>query len=121
MRLALDRSKATVKVRIAILVKDARLLPEMGARVSFLKEASAGAAQAADAVLIPLDTILDGEGPARVLVLQGERVQERPVTLGEIIGEQRLVTRGLTAGEQVVRAPPTGLRDGARVVLRGGS
>lgn len=116
-----DRSKATVKVRIAIHAKDPRLLPEMGARVSFLKESTEGAEPSAGGVLIPLDAILDGEGPARVLVLQGERVQERPVTLGETIGEQRLITQGLTAGEQVVRAPSTELRDGARVVPRGGS
>lgn len=33
-----DRSKATVKVRVGFKVKDARILPEMGARVSFLAE-----------------------------------------------------------------------------------
>ena len=32
-----DRSKATVKVRIAIDQKDARILPEMGVRVAFLE------------------------------------------------------------------------------------
>jgi multidrug resistance efflux pump len=32
-----DRAKATVKVRIALDVSDARILPDMGARVSFLK------------------------------------------------------------------------------------
>ena len=36
-----DRAKATVKVRIAILPKDPRILPDMGARVSFLGEALA--------------------------------------------------------------------------------
>jgi RND family efflux transporter MFP subunit len=33
-----DRAKATVKVRIGILEKDARILPDMGARVSFLND-----------------------------------------------------------------------------------
>jgi RND family efflux transporter MFP subunit len=33
-----DRAKATVKVRIGILKKDARILPDMGARVSFLND-----------------------------------------------------------------------------------
>jgi multidrug efflux pump subunit AcrA (membrane-fusion protein) len=31
-----DRAKATVKVRVAFDEKDARVLPEMGARVAFL-------------------------------------------------------------------------------------
>ncbi len=35
-----DRSKATVKVRVAFKQKDPRILPEMGARVSFLSEAA---------------------------------------------------------------------------------
>jgi hypothetical protein len=32
-----DRAKATVKVRIALKSKDPRIVPEMGARVSFLE------------------------------------------------------------------------------------
>jgi RND family efflux transporter MFP subunit len=37
-----DRAKATVKVRIALAVRDARILPEMGARVTFLREPQQG-------------------------------------------------------------------------------
>jgi HlyD family secretion protein len=33
-----DRAKATVKVRVGFKQRDARILPEMGARVSFLKD-----------------------------------------------------------------------------------
>jgi RND family efflux transporter MFP subunit len=36
-----DRSKATVKVRVGFAEKDPRILPEMGARVSFLNQAPA--------------------------------------------------------------------------------
>src|SRR4029453_7170159 len=35
-----DRSKATVKVRIAIKQKDSRIVPDMGVRVSFLNPAA---------------------------------------------------------------------------------
>jgi RND family efflux transporter MFP subunit len=42
-----DRAKATVKVRIAILVKDARILPDMGARVSFMNQPMAESTAAA--------------------------------------------------------------------------
>jgi RND family efflux transporter MFP subunit len=37
-----DRSKATVKVRIAIKAKDTRIVPDMGARVGFLDPKPAG-------------------------------------------------------------------------------
>ncbi len=33
-----DRGKATIKVRVALEKKDARMVPDMGARVSFLEE-----------------------------------------------------------------------------------
>ena len=38
-----DRNKATVKVRIALLEKDERVLPDMGSRVSFLRKVEANA------------------------------------------------------------------------------
>lgn len=38
-----DRAKATVKVRVGFKQRDARVLPEMGARVSFLSDPKAGA------------------------------------------------------------------------------
>lgn len=41
-----DRAKATVKVRIAILTRDPRILPDMGARVAFLGETPTGSPQA---------------------------------------------------------------------------
>ena len=41
-----DRSKATVKVRVAIEQKDPRILPDMGVRVSFLEEAKKSDPQA---------------------------------------------------------------------------
>jgi RND family efflux transporter MFP subunit len=44
-----DRSKATVKVRVSFKEKDPRILPEMGARVSFLNEAPAASSAPATA------------------------------------------------------------------------
>jgi len=41
-----DRAKATVKVRVAFDTKDPRIVPEMGARVSFRGEAGAAALKA---------------------------------------------------------------------------
>ena len=37
-----NRDKATIKVRIALLVKDPRILPDMAAKVTFLGDAEAG-------------------------------------------------------------------------------
>jgi RND family efflux transporter MFP subunit len=116
-----DRSKATVKVRIAIAQKDPRLLPEMGVRVSFLEEVSAGGAQATEEVLVPTSAIVEREDDSLVFVLDGDRVRERRVALGEVVGDRRQITKGLAVGDRVVRDPPPGLKDGVRVVARGGA
>jgi HlyD family secretion protein len=45
-----DRNKATVRVRIALLEKNPRVLPDMGVKVAFLNEAAAAADQSAPSV-----------------------------------------------------------------------
>src|SRR5712691_3218973 len=60
-----DRSKATVKVRIAVQSKDPRIVPDMGVRVGFLSVEPTTAAAPAGAVLVPAETVR-GEGAAAV-------------------------------------------------------
>src|SRR5207302_5833 len=92
-----DRSKATVKVRIALEVKDPRIVPDMGVRVSFLEEKKAAAAPTQPAVrgvLVPAAALrLDGAEQV-VFVLKGHKAQRRAVTLGGASGESRLVLLG---------------------------
>ena len=116
-----DRSKATVKVRIAIAQKDPRLLPEMGVRVSFLEDASTGPAQTREGVLVPTSAIVERQDDRLVFVLDGDRVREHRIVLGDLVGDRRQVTKGLAAGDRVVRDPPPGLKDGARVLPRDGA
>ena len=115
-----DRSKATVKVRIGIDQKDARILPEMGVRVSFLEDvAKAGesAAAAPHGLLVPAGAIVDRGGHNVVFTIDGDYARATPVAAGQSYGDLRLV-EGLTSGARVVRAPPADLADGARVVVR---
>src|SRR5579863_4549302 len=79
-----DRSKATVKVRIGFDVKDDRIVPDMGVRVSFLEEKKpASAAQAPPkGVLVPLAAIRTAGDQNVVYVLQDKKAQQRTVTLG---------------------------------------
>jgi RND family efflux transporter MFP subunit len=112
-----DRSKATVKVRIAIDVKDPRIVPDMGVRVSFLEEKQpAGAAQAAPAgVLVPVTAIRAEGGEQVVYLLADGKAQRRTVTLGGTMGEERQVLSGVRAGDTVISDPPAQLKEGAAV------
>ena len=108
-----DRSKATVKVRIAIKVKDARIVPDMGVRVAFLGAATAPTrAPVAAGVLVPADAV---RGDGTVFVYADGRVARRTVTPGQTVGTEREILKGLRAGERVVVAPPASLKDGAAV------
>jgi RND family efflux transporter MFP subunit len=110
-----DRSKATVKVRIAIKARDARIVPDMGVRVAFLGGAARGAAPAAPTILVPAEAVREESGGAAVFVLAGSKVERRTVTLGRSLGASRQVLTGVRDGERVVLSPPATLKDGAAV------
>jgi len=112
-----DRSKATVKVRIAIHSKDSRIVPDMGVRVAFLESRPAAAERAAPAMLVPVEAVRGERADAVVFVVADGKVAARPVTLGTTTGADREVLSGLTAGERVVVSPPPSLADGDRVTL----
>ncbi|HSE92457.1 MAG TPA: efflux RND transporter periplasmic adaptor subunit, partial [Methylomirabilota bacterium] len=113
-----DRSKATVKVRIAIKQRDARIVPDMGARVAFLEKEPARRASPAEAgVLVPAEAVR-GDGTAGVVfVYANDKVERRTVTLGPTVGASRTVTSGVRDGERVVLSPPESLEHGDAVQL----
>jgi RND family efflux transporter MFP subunit len=114
-----DRSKATVKVRIGIDQKDARILPDMGVRVSFLEEAAktSGSDESRPrGVLVPAGAIVERGGHSTVFVIDGDHAHAVTVTAGQSYGDLRLVD-GVSSGARVVRVPPADMMDGARVVV----
>jgi RND family efflux transporter MFP subunit len=111
-----DRGKATVKVRVALKVKDPRIVPEMGVRVSFLEQAQPQAAAKPQGVRVPAGAVVQREGASVAFVLGDEsRVQQRTVEAGQAMGKDRQILKGVSAGESVVVNPPDTLRDGAKV------
>jgi RND family efflux transporter MFP subunit len=116
-----DRSKATVKVRIAIDQKDPRILPDMGVRVSFLDASPSAGSAAPERVpagaLIPASAIVERDGRSVIFAIDSGRAHLQPVSVAGSYGELRLIG-GLASGTQVVRAPPAGLRDGAAISVR---
>ena len=113
-----DRQKATVQVKVAILDHDPRILPEMGAKVAFVRE-GAVAAIGPQRVLVPAEALTQDGGTARVWVVSEGKVSSRTVDAGMARGDQIEIRNGLSGGESVVLAPPAGLKDGARVRVAG--
>jgi len=117
-----DRAKATVKVRIALGLKDSRIVPEMGVRVSFLDTSASAAPQAGPRVargaLVPVAALRQEQGRDVVYVLRAGRAERREVTLGGTQGDARQVTAGVAAGEDVIVEAAAQLSDGAAVTVK---
>jgi RND family efflux transporter MFP subunit len=112
-----DRQKATVLVKVSILDRDPRILPEMGAKVVFLRDDGAAHAVAARRVLVPGSAVVTGPGGPRVWVVENSRVSSRAVDVGSERDGRLEIRRGLMGGESVVVSPPAGLKERSRVRL----
>lgn len=113
---AADRGKATVKVRVALERKDARIVPDMGVRVSFLEQKTSNVAQAPKGVLVPAKAIVQRDGRSVVFVVAGGKAHLRAVQpAAQDYGDMKLIPEALQAGDAVVLSPPAALRDGADV------
>jgi RND family efflux transporter MFP subunit len=112
-----DRSKATVKVRIGLDLKDGRIVPDMGVRVSFLEEhkPAAQTQERPRGVLVPAAAVRKEGDQDVVFVLKERRAQRRTVMLGGVIGDSRQVLAGVSPGEAVIVDAPAGLKDDAAV------
>jgi RND family efflux transporter MFP subunit len=109
-----DRQKATVLVKVAILDRDPRILPEMAAKVVFESGAEPVGA-APRQVTVPAAAVVGEGATARVWVVEKQRVTARAVETGRASGDRVEIRSGLAGGERVVVAPPAGLRDGRKV------
>jgi HlyD family secretion protein len=109
-----DRAKATVLTKIKFTNLDARVLPEMSARVSFLSEPPSGEVEPSRVAVNPAAIV--SRGPQRVVYLvRGDRVEEVPVEEGGMAGSLAVMTHGLRAGDRVVLNPPESMRGGDRI------
>ena len=111
-----DRGKATIKVRVALEHKDARIVPDMGVRVSFLDVKPQAVTQTPQGVLVPVTAIVQRDGHSVVFVLDHGKAQQRVVNPAvPAYGELRLLPAAVAAGDSVVIAPPPELHDGSDV------
>ena len=116
---AADRGKATVKVRVALEQKDARIVPDMGVRVSFLEHKAAPAASVPSGVLVPAGAVVQRDGRSVVFVVEGGKAAQRAVTpTAEKLGDMQRLPTAVNAGDSVIVAPPAALHDGSAVQIK---
>jgi RND family efflux transporter MFP subunit len=112
-----DRAKATVRVRVGFDERDERVLPDMGARVSFLTndEGSSGAAAVQTAVLVPVEAVQPNGETGFVFVIRDDTLERRAVRLGARSATGQTVISGISPGTRVAVGELAAFEDGARV------
>ncbi|MGE3332361.1 MAG: efflux RND transporter periplasmic adaptor subunit [Rhodospirillaceae bacterium] len=120
-----DRAKATVQVRVEIKDKnDPRIIPEMGARVSFLADAANTAASSAapgatseraPGVIVPAAAVEISGAGGTVYVVRGDKIEKRSVQLGGRNGDTITVLSGVAAGDKLAVGDFAVLKDGLEI------
>lgn len=108
-----DRAKATVLVKVRFATRDARVLPDMSAKVAFLERELRAEEKKAVTAVLPA-AIVSRNGASYVYVLREDRAVLTKVETGAKLADL-LEVRGVKPGERVALKPLDKLSDGARV------
>ncbi len=113
-----DRSKATVKVRIALLEKDKRVLPDMGIRVSFLQAIKQNnTTTKKDGVMVPNAAVSLINNEPYVQVVSKGKIKYKKVNIVEESSNYSRVTSGLSAGAILVAKFDNSLKEDQKVKI----
>ena len=110
-----DRSKATVLVKVEFVEKDKRVLPDMSAKVAFLSR-ELKAEERKPVVAVQPTAIVKRDGKDVVFVIDNNTVKQVPVTASSKIGDLMQVS-GVKPGDKVVLNPTEKLKDGGAVAI----
>jgi len=111
-----DRAKATVMVKIKFKEYDQRVLPEMGAKVTFLAPGTRADAMTVKPLLtVPAAAVAARDGRAVVFQVKENRAVEVPVTTGRRIGNAIEITGGLKEGDRVINKADDRIKNGTKV------
>jgi HlyD family secretion protein len=114
-----DRQRATVQVKVSIVERDPRILPEMGARVDFLEPEARLASGPVNAspprIRLPVAAVREAGGQSMVWLVRDGRLASRTVQAGPASGGFREIRSGLSGGELLLVGGVDAPRDGMRV------
>jgi RND family efflux transporter MFP subunit len=113
-----DRAKATVMVKIKFKEYDQRVLPEMGAKITFLAAGStADMTNVKPLLTVPAAAVAMRDGRQVVYQITNDRAVEIPVTTGRKVGNSVEITGGLKEGDKVIGKADEQIKSGSKVIL----
>ena len=113
-----DRAKATVMTKIRFTEPDARVLPEMSAKVSFLSQEVAEADRKPRPA-VNSAAVVGRNGRSVIFVVKGNKVVEVPIQVGAKLGDLVEILGATQPGDKVVLRPGDKMKDGASVKAAG--
>jgi len=111
-----DRSKATVLVKVRFLKRDPRILPEMSAKVGFLSR-PLRPSEEKPRTMVSSSAVMTSDKGVSVYLAQGEKAVRTYIRPGQKFGDMTEVLHGLKPGDMVVVNPPGKLRDGSKITI----
>jgi RND family efflux transporter MFP subunit len=115
-----NRTKATVTVKVAFVDDREGVIPDMAARVSFLSsELDKAELKAPPKTIIPGEAVATRGGAKVVFVVDDGRLRVVPVELGPPFGSGFELKRGPPSGTRLVKSPVETLTDGQAVKEKG--
>jgi len=112
-----DRNKATVRVRIGLLEKDERVLPDMGIRVSFLQKMAETASERKEGVVVPNEAVMNEGNTSYVMLVKNGRIEIKQVEVAEETSNYSRIIKGVRAGDQVVASYDQQLENNQKVTV----
>jgi RND family efflux transporter MFP subunit len=109
-----DRTKATVTAKIRFRELDARVLPDMSAKVAFLSEELA-AGERTPRPAVAAEALVTRDGRALVFAIRDGKAVATPVRTGRTLGDAVELVEGPAAGAKVVLRPGERIEDGTPV------
>jgi len=110
-----DRSKATLLVKIEFIERDPRVLPDMSAKVSFLTRPLTEA-EKTPVTAVQSSAVTKRDGKDVVFVIENDIAKQTAIVVAGKIGDLVQVS-GVKPGEKVVISPGEKLKDGAAVAI----
>ena len=113
-----DRGKATVMVKVGFKNYDKRVLPEMSAKVLFLKEAMKSEMENEKPnLIVPKTAVVNRKGELIAFKVREEKAVQVNVTTGKDFGPYIEITSGLESGDEVVENVSSDVKDGVKVKI----
>ena len=114
-----DRTKATVMVKVGFKHYDNRVLPEMSAKVLFLKKEKEQNVSNEKAMLVlPQSAVETKDGNQFVFKVKDNKAYEVPVTTGKTFSDYVEITGGLENGDQVIDNVTDQIKNGTEVTVK---